>query len=149
MGVRLALRHQASRMYAITAPVQFDYFAAQRRMYEGPLDFHVKHMASEMRVQLLESQMSFKPIDALPQITHAEIKDIEDFGIFATPLTRTEELIVDPETVDDLLARIKEMQLPEQERIRQRKKLAASREGMSIDYAPRQRFHAQILSIAA
>lgn len=91
----------------------------------------------------------FRAIDAVPQIETREIKSIEDLGIFAVPLARTQELIVDPDKIDEVLALIHKAQLPQMEEIRQRDRLRAGRDAGSTAAGPRQVFHAQVLSIAA
>ena len=146
MEVRLALRNQRAQMYGITNGVPVDFFRFREDM---PLEFHVIHMANRVTVQMMGDLSSFKPIDAMPQMVLDERKDIEDFGIFATPLVRTEEIIVEPKTVESLLAEIKKLQDPEQSAIRARDRMRQNREGMLFDAMPRQKFHAQILSIAA
>jgi hypothetical protein len=89
---------------------------------------------------------AFRQIDAEPQYVEQIVERIDDLKIFTTPLIRTEELIVEPSTVAAMLEKIREMQVPEQERIRQRERLREAREAME---APRQTFHAQIISIDA
>lgn len=147
-GIRLALRNQRCQMYGLTDVVSFDFYGGRYGL-DAPLEFRVAHMASRFSVQTMGDFSQFKPIDAMPQIVNTEIKSIDDLGIFATPLVRTEEIIVEPQTVEALLAQIKKIQAPEQAAIRARQRLRENREGMMIDAIPRQRFHAQILSIAA
>jgi hypothetical protein len=114
-------------------------------------ELHMQYMATKVTVNVMDDFSNFKAIDAQPQFLSgpaAEIKDIEDFGIWALPMARSEEIIVDPHDVDQLLKMIRDMQLPEQEAIRERNRLRASREGMVMGSEPKQNFHAQILSIA-
>jgi hypothetical protein len=92
----------------------------------------------------MDNFANFRQVDAEPQFVNQEVKSIEDLKIFVTPMTRTEELIVEPSTVAAMLEKIREMQLPEQERIRQRERLRTAR----VSEEPlRQQFHAQIISI--
>jgi hypothetical protein len=112
----------------------------------------IQYFASRFSVQIVETAYpAFKPIDAKPQLlSDTVVKSYEDLNWFAAPLVETKELIVDPATVGELLARITEMQIPEQEQIRRRAAMRACREGMSFDsVGERRQFHAQILSIAA
>jgi hypothetical protein len=110
------------------------------------IDFRVVFMANDITVVTYDNLSQFSPIDAMPQFTMQERKSVDDFGIFATPLARTEEIIVEPETVMQLLEKIKAMQSPEQAAIRERNRSRERRMGEPIQ---RQQFHAQILSIAA
>jgi hypothetical protein len=96
-------------------------------------------------MRVMDDFSKFKQIDAAPQYTNAEIKEIDDFGIFAVPMTRTEEIIVEPADVYTLLEQIKKMQSPEQAEIRKRNRRRDS-EGHS-EISQRQNFHAQIISL--
>lgn len=148
--IRLMLRHRDMNLYAMSDETRWDYH--NRDAGRMPV-FQVRcvgaHIERTRMVTTERWEESFKAIDAQPQFCDREIKHIDDLGIFATPLVRTQELIVDPEKVGEILAKIAEAQLPEQAAIRERSRLRASREGMSIDAHPRQKFHAQVLSIAA
>lgn len=161
--VRLALRNETMQFYGVTHPARIDFYRyramAQYRVdpREFIIDFHVARMSHKLMVDYVGAEsgklpmQAFEPIDAQPQWSgiRTSTHDMESLGIFATPLTRTQELIVDPNDVAALLDRIKDLQRPEQEAIRERRRLKESREGMLLDGMPRQVFHAQILSIAA
>ena len=152
-AMRLGIRHQSAQMYGISSPVNLDY---QRHYYEGSrapnIPIQMAYLATKVTVNVMDDLSNFQPIDATPQFVNgpaAQIKNIEDFGIWALPMARSEEIIVDPHDVDQLLKMIRDVQLPEQEAIRERNRLRESREGLSVDHQPRQQFHAQILSIAS
>lgn len=149
-SVRLALRHQGVGLRGVTDAVEYDFFrdSGFERAIERPLRFQVAYMAPRIDVvapRIMADLSRFRPIDAMPTYTVEPIRSIDDLGIFATPLARTEELIVEPETVMGLLERIKAMQSPEQAAIRARNR---RREAAGKPIA-RQVFHAQILSLAA
>lgn len=143
-SVRLALRHQGLGLRALTGRVDFDYF--DRTPGVKPPAFQIQRMASRMDVLLHDNPTRFAPIDAMPQMVRFDPRSIDDFNIFAVPLARTEELIVEPETVMGLLERIRAMQSPEQAAIRARNRQRDAREP---EARQRQVFHAQILSLAA
>jgi hypothetical protein len=146
-SIRLAMRHQAANLRMLTNAIPYMHLVHQR---DQPLDFVVQHAASQMHINIAMMGMpSFQPVDAFPQMINHEIRSLDDLAMFATPLARTQEIIVDPHDVQALLERIKELQLPEQERIRERRRLTEAREGSTLDHRPRQVFHAQVLSIAA
>ncbi len=139
--IRLALRLGDAGLYMIADQQGYGFFGDHERA--EILTFHIRHCSSKMVINLHESIFNFKPIDAMTQMTTAPRKDIEDFGIFATPLVRTEEIIVEPQSVAECLELIKKMQAPE---------LAAIRKRNADEYRQpiqRQTFHAQILSLAA
>lgn len=131
------------------AKLQDFYFAGQPNQWVDPqsvgrpLEFHITHCSSNLGVQVLANSFDFKPIDARPQFVNTEYKNIEDYGIFATPLVRTEEILIEPSSVAECLDLIRRLQAPDLADIRQRNRAAND--------APiaRQTFHAQILSLAA
>lgn len=151
MEMRMTMRHQGFRMYGISRVLRdFDYFRYSNIVQAlDNIVIEIAYMGSDLVVNLVEmGPFTFKAIDAIPQYTETKVKRIEDFGFFATPLTRTNELIVDPTKIGEILEQIKQAQLPEQEAIRKRNHLRENRQGMSYDAIPQQQFHAQILSIA-
>ena len=146
---RLALRNQDYHVYGITENTDFDYGHFYNRHVGGnpyrSEDFpilNVQWFSTDMVIQIHDNLQHFRPIDAYPQVIDQEIKNIEDFNIFATPLARTEEIIVDPDDVADMMRRIKEIQKPIQENIRMK-----NRRMDNLETRPKQEFHAQILSI--
>ena len=150
--IRLLLRHRDMELYALTNDVEYGFRRDPRYdMARPPLEFRVVMASPQFQIQRVGHVVAaFQQIDAKPQWqTDVEIKTLDDFKIFATPLVRTEEIIVDPLAVSQMLERIREMQVPEQERIRQKKRLEEARERHTIrlDSEPRTQFHAQIVSI--
>lgn len=148
MSYRLLMRHQGAQLYALTNSVNINHW---QMMQEGRFGVHgirfvVQYVCTHLTVNLMEQQFNFRQVDALPQM--GTMKNVEEFGIFATPMTRTNEIIVPEENVTDLLGRLLEMQDEEKTRY-YKQKLQQNRDGMSLDSAaPQQKFHAQILSIA-
>lgn len=141
--IRLMLRHQDMNLYAMSEHRNFNFFQAAREYVRPPV-FHVINAAPRIEVmRTMLSEPSFKQIDAMPQYA-TRVDSIEDMGIFATPLARTEEIIVEPADVYALLEQIRTMQAPEQAEIRKRERRRD--EGTRIEAVARQQFHAQILS---
>lgn len=149
MAIRLALKFEPARLFMLAEAQEWDLYQAGSNPYRDghPPTFRIRHAASDMYVQLMESSFDFRPFDAVPQFTSVARKSIEDFGIFAPCLTRTEEIIVEPATVAGLLEQIKSLQAPELDAIRERNR-QADRRGVS-EPMQQQRFHAQIVSLAA
>jgi hypothetical protein len=140
-GIRLLMNHRQMRLYAISEYSEFDYYRNAQSRGMAPT-FNVTHVASRIEVLRIHDRLdNFKLIDAAPQIVNSEITSIEDFGIFAVPMVRTEEIIVDPKDVSAMLEQIRAMQSTEQRNIRERN---VSRDRR--DAVPEQIFHAQILS---
>lgn len=89
----------------------------------------------------------FKQIDAKPQfIDNFQPRSIEDFGIFAAQLVRTEEILIEPQSVAECMEYIKKLQAPALAEIRERNR---QRDRASEEPVLRQNFHAQILTLAA
>lgn len=145
--VRLAMRFAPADLYLLADSAHVDYYGrASARMMAPPepeLTFVVRRCAAKMSVVLHETQFSFTPIDAVPQFAEVSPRSLEDFRIFATPLVRTEEIIVEPQSVAECLELIRKLQAPELAEVRKRN---ARRDGEAIN---QQQFHAQILSLAA
>lgn len=149
MTVRLIARHQQAHMYAMSETIDINFFeAASTPGMLASVVFNFPYVASHLRVEVQTPSMNFKPIDAMPQFTYGrEVKDVEDFGIFATPLVRTNEIIVPEESVGDLLNRILEYQEPTKSEYFKHK-LRNRCEGEDITAQPQQKFHAQVISIS-
>ncbi|MER8640982.1 hypothetical protein [Mesorhizobium sp. M1252] len=151
MQMMMALRNERAGMSGVTARVDWRYmddmrFADSHR-HMPPLPVHLMGRKIEVMHTMGNAWENFNPIDAQPQFTpNREIRSLEDMVHFAPAHTRTQQLIVPEDSVDSLMARILEMQQgPRIERIRQE-----IREGDRIDFtAPRQKFHAQIISLAS
>ena len=147
--VRLALRFEPCKLYMMSESLDHNFYKAfgpgGTHGYNRLPEFHVRNCASNFHVQVYDNLSLFRPIDATPQYIHSEIKSIEDFNLFATPLVRTQEIIVEPETVSSLMEQIKKLQVTDLEAIRKRR----SRQEGSTAPMPAHQFHAQILSLAA
>lgn len=147
MSIRLAMRFEPARLYMVSEAADHDFF---RHSDHLPV-FHVRHCASNVVVQLMESTFDFKPIDAKPAFVSEQRKGIEDFNLFAPLQTRTEEILVEPQSVAECLDLIKRLQAPELAAIRKRNE-QRRRDPGSMDYgstAPATKVHAQIITLAA
>lgn len=153
----LAIHHPVLRCYGLSKPIDVDYFGmidARHRMSVTQMvqsvgfDIHV--FASDLQVQIFDEGgiSDFRPIDAAPAIKQFKAS-IDELNIFApAQLVRTEEVLVMPDSVPELMARILELQDPKQAEIRERVRKRAARQGLPSDLArPVQKFHAQILSV--
>lgn len=145
--VRLLLKHSGLKLHALTHETEFMYRDRMYGSYNRPPEFHVVAAAETFRTQHIGNIdfAKFREIDATPQYIDSEIKSLEDFRIFAPRASETitkEDIIVEPETVQSMLERIREMQEPEQARLRekQRRALAAGEEVRHV--------HAQVISLA-
>lgn len=154
-SMRIAMRHEGAQIYGMSGRVPFEPAYSLDAMRHGDyvrnMMLPVQFMASRVVINHMEAgPAAFSPIDAMPQFRPDTFvrKSLNDFAHFATPLVRTQEIILPEEDVSELLERILKMQQPAKtEYFKQQ--LAADREGMDMRYIPQQKFHAQILSIAA
>lgn len=147
-GLRLLLRNQDMRLHAISSTSPFDFYRNAHEHLERPV-FRIIHAAATMqfaRMMPNEPATYFRQIDAAPQFVTTQFDSIDDLGIFAAPLVRTEELIVEPADVSALLEQIRKMQSPEQAEIRARQR-ARERAGENPETRPMQQFHAQIITL--
>lgn len=141
--VALVLRYPPADLHMLAEPVNVDFFRYDHR--DRPLVFDVRHCSSRISTVVTEDFSEFRQIDAAPQMpAKMERKDISDFAIFASQLVRTEQIIVEPESVAECLAIIQKLQAPDLADIRKRNRNREANEPMM-----RQAFHAQILSLAA
>lgn len=148
MRIRLMMRHHALKMYAVSEFGEFDFFRYATNPNHPTPVFNVVQAAPRIEVVSVmgDSFDRFQQIDARPTFAQFERKSIEDFGIFNVPLVRTEEIIVDPGEVSDILQKLLEMQSPEQKAIRERNR-QRDRRGEMPEAGPVQKFHAQIISL--
>jgi hypothetical protein len=149
MQMSMALRNERAGMSGITAPMNWEYerYAMDYGHRGMPaLPVHLMGRRIEVMHTMGNHWDNFRPIDAQPQfMPNREIRSMDDLVHFAPAHTRTKQLIVPEDTVDDLMERILKMQSgPRIERIREE-----IREGQQVSFQQRQKFHAQIVSIAA
>lgn len=155
MAYRLMMRHRMIRLYAITAAEVIENYTnvLGPGMHERFPMFRVMHCAPSIEVvRITDDLTNFQQIDAQPMMINQEIKRIEDLNIFNVPLTRTEELVVDKAnmSVIEHLQAIKELQSPEQARIRERiRREGAVPQGGLIDAAPKTEVLANVVTFAA
>ena len=152
--VRLAMQYRDGGMQMIA---EADYHMismhvdAARHCYGGDLRdglpvFVVRHVANAIHVRVVDmDSFSFSPIDARMQMRtmDREIRPMDEFEIFATPLVKAQEIIVDPNSVAELMDQIKQLQAPELAMIRERQR--RTERGEPIQQT---RYHAQIISLA-
>ncbi len=157
-GAMLAMRHDRLRMFSISKPLRVEYFLMRDPYLMAEM---LSHICFEMEgffpdIHALKvtgvNFNNFKPIDAEPEICRQEIKSIQDFAIFKT-IDKAKEIIVEPETVAELMAEILKRQAPKQEEIREKlrkQRRYESIESMKFDeIRPPTDIHAQIITLAA
>lgn len=150
MTMGIALQNEREGIRGITGEIAWDFY--KYRMDRMGLPEHLPELPVRLMSHKIEVMHTmgnpfadYRPIDAQPQFSQRRVSSLEDLVHFAPNLARTQQIIVPEETVDDLMARILEMQNTSRiERIRQE-----VREGDRVNFENRQKFHAQIISLAA
>lgn len=153
---RLLMRHRMIKLYALTNMLDLarhindDYTLSLANV---PV-FNVVAVAPSLHSITVPglSFESFQQIDAQPQLCTHRIERVEDTNIFAVPLTRTQEILVDKAdmTVIEHLEAIKKLQSPKQQEIRDRiLHEGTNPEGCAPEAKPRMNVIAQLVSVAA
>jgi hypothetical protein len=148
------MKHEGQGLYGLTEIAQWEYcsfddlyFMSRQRSF--PI-LQMRHVARNIHFQTTgHLDWNFQAIDARPTFVETEIKSLEDLAHFAPALVRTQEIILPEETVPDLMKRILEMQEPGRQENLKRKLRSAQDPDYVALAGPRQKFHAQILSIAS
>lgn len=142
----LMMRHEQAGLYLVADDVSFNYYERIDGRPRGRLPvFVVRRVARSLEsVRCSFDFNSFAPVDAVPHIAALTHQRIEEFSLFGAPLVKTEEIIIEPQSVAECLALIRKMQAPELADLRERNARRERAEPIN-----QQRFHAQILSLAA
>lgn len=145
--IQLAMHHPGAGLYMVADAMDFEFMRPRQYShvhggFEPPPRFVIRHCSSKIVCQVMANFANFRPVDAEPQYVEVQHKNIEDFNIFASSLVRTEEIIVEPQSVAECLELIRKMQAPDLAEVRKRN----ARRDQPIE---QQNFHAQIISLAA
>lgn len=143
-AIRLALYFAPCDLKMLSQPTQHRFHGAQDRYAPMELTFRINHVSANLLVRLDETRFDFQPIDAMPTFVDTPYKKLEDFGIFASPLVRTEEIVIEPESVAECMEWIRKLQAPQLQEIRARNLQRERRDAIN-----QQNFHAQIITLAA
>jgi hypothetical protein len=144
------MRHQVYGIHARTNEVDGMVYAMDRQARPA---FHIQWLTDRnVRFQQVDGYpvpnlSAYSPVDMRPQMV--EVKDLEDMQMFAGCLARTQELIVDPDDVTSMMDRILALQDPARQEYYKRQLRANREEGVRMQAAPRQQFHAQVVSLVA
>lgn len=136
--------HRGQAMRAITSVIPFQYERTidDVRYISDMPSLHVEQaIGGEVWITQHGSVdfYHFQAIDAEPRLTARKVTRLEDLAHFASPLIRTNEIIIPEESVPDLLERILKLQQPARtDRIR---------EELRGEMRHEQKFHAQIISL--
>lgn len=122
--IRLIINHQQSGLQGM-GECRESFLAVEWRHRGGELPiFFINQMATNLRVsgpQVRMAMASYRIADMTPSIAMIEDYALADLPLFAERAKPpTEELIVDPATVSELLEQIRKQQAPIQQEIRER-----------------------------
>lgn len=149
-SLSLMMRHEAMGIHARTNDVPNMMYEVMVRP-ERP-EFHVQWLTDRSvrwhqvgGFDMPQRVDEYTPVDMKPQMV--EVKNLEDMNMFAGCLARTRELIVDPDDVNGMMERILELQDPARQEYYKQRLRENKVEGRRMEAAPRQNFHAQIISL--
>lgn len=142
--VQLIARHEDAQLYLVADGVFHEYSMRGRLGVREALPvFVVRQVARALECARVSLDFApFRSIDAEPRWEGLRPRRIEDFALFGAPLVKTEEIIIEPQSVQECLDIIRRLQAPELAEIRKRN---AQRE-RALEAT---KFHAQILTLAA
>lgn len=151
---RLMMKHDQANLYGISEALEYDFFRHHMDRYRQGMQLpifvvHAMRPAAHYYVQHLHIDLeSFSPVDMQPQTVKLETLETleEQLALFAKPLVRTQEIIVEPKDVAEALEWVKKLQAPEMAELQDRERKRQGREDLR---KPRQIFHAQLISLAA
>lgn len=142
------MRHKAMGIHARTGPVPSMMYGYE--MGSRP-SFHIQWLTNRnvrwQHYNMPDRVEEYGAVDMQPQMI--KVNDIEDLKIFAGCMARTQQLIVDPDDVNGMMERILELQDPARQEYYKQRLRESKIEGMERRASPRQKFHAQIVSLAA
>jgi hypothetical protein len=124
MRVRFAIKHDELGLYGITQATDYD----PRGLLHGNLDWKyprpvfLQYLTSKLTIQTMDNLNSFVPMDAQPTIIETDIRRIEDFNIWRKVREPEQSIIVEPQSVPELLSHILELQSPKQFEIREKRR---------------------------
>lgn len=155
--IRLALRHEKLRLYALTNGIELTMDMIHRlHTMDRPdatfLCFEVITMGGEGQMVTVMGEMPktvFMPVDTFPEYSTGYSRNyLKDMCIFRTIPTEAPELVVAPEKVHEILDLLLKAQDPKQAEIREKKRRAAWCPNNTEGYNARADIRAQIVSIA-
>ncbi len=155
-AIRLALKHEPSRVYAVTNAVP--YWQIMR--LESPdatshLCFEVQCIANDIRFQIMPitSAVDWFAIDAIPTVANYQERGIAEMVPFK-PIGNDDvkELIIDPAKIGEIMDMILSSQDSKQKEIRENRRREAWRSGVGskvddIGYNPHRDIKAQLIAI--
>ncbi len=156
LSLRLALKHEAGRVLAITHPVSSYHLHRAMGFKEmAPIDFQIAWIGNDARFHIMAEMrpMSFNPISAIPEFQ--DIKDLSfEEAIPFRPLNpNAPEIIIPPSSVPELMDMILKLQDPKQKEIRDNVRRDAWRRDVGAKigdegYKPAADIKAQIIALA-
>ena len=154
-GIRLAMKYEPARIYAITAPIAdraLYEFAAKQPSWEFPIPFQVIMVGNDIRCQIIPMMGAgqWGAFDATPQYHQTQEVKFEDLVPFRPISTDAKEIVIAQDNVPAMLEAILKLQDPKQAEIRERQRKEAwlVDAGLKEGYAPQRDIRAQIITLA-
>jgi hypothetical protein len=134
-SVQLILRHEASKIHAMTAPLELrpHIYSMDRYFRDDPSTTHMMlagfdiiAMGSQVQVHVIHRpEFSFKdfhPVDCEPRTLHEERVDIANLKIFRPISSDAPEIIIPTQSVAEMMDMVLKLQDPVQKEIRDRRR---------------------------
>lgn len=127
-SLQIAVKHPVLKLYAITNRIEHSVIEDFQLTFNGNnLELNIEHLACEIRVHnyaTTDDFSNFRPVDATPRYEMQDTtvqRTLDDFKIFRA-LPKEKEIIIKPESVGELLDKIRSMQDPFQAEFREKKR---------------------------
>lgn len=153
--LQIAIKHPAYRVYGLSDAIDVRYMETQVKGnasfdYLRGLIIPFRYMSNDLRVICNDLNIGeFSPVDTKPQIMTMQERSIDDFKIFKESICRTDEIIVEPAKVSEILKQIIGAQSIKQKEIREKRRKQRNREGCVPESMEDTNVHAQIVTLAA
>lgn len=150
-GISLTIHHPNAKLYGISNKVsrydfmrRFDKYAYQD-LNSSISPFYIQQLSSDIQFNIIPTYGELgriSAIDARPELASIENVRLSEMDVFKT-IMDSEEIIVDPNDVPELMEKILKAQEPKQQEIRQR----IRKENERRDIRQSNKLHAQIISL--
>lgn len=169
LEIRLILKHEGAKQYAITDMLRVDHYSmlSNIKNYTQILTsscFNIIGLSNSVNIRY-ETRgnnnnwfSNFEAVDCTPQLIKTTDYNLQDFKLFRPIPETAKEIIIDPNSVNELMNRVLELQNPKQKELRDKYRMERLREGIeaqsttcleeSIKYNPARDIHLQIVTAA-
>lgn len=153
--LRMALKHEAGRIFAITHPVSSRAMYMLASAASPPPIFNIAWVGNEARFMIFPQPraMAFSAVSAVPEYERTTEIKFEDAIPFRPLNHSAPEIVIAQQSIPELMELVLKLQDPKQKEIRESRRKEAWRRGESgyehsEGYKPASDIRAQIISLA-